>query len=114
MFSDYMLPLAVQAQNSNKNNPLSSSQPNRPKVQRMVGNVDINDRPIVELGNGQYATTETTFQERWKGDEENGHYDIGHFATITKDGRKMSDDKMNEYIDKVMSSDDPFETDRQG
>ena len=93
-----------------QNNPQSRI----PRAQNYVGNVDINNRPIVELGNGQYATTETTFQERWKGDEDNGHYEIGHFATITKDGRKISDEEMNEYIDRVMSSDNPFETDKKG
>lgn len=115
LFRDYMAPLAErQKEQQKQTNPLSSSRTVKPKVQHMIGNVDINDRPIVELGNDKYATTETTFQERWKGDEENGHYNIGHFATITKDGRKMSDREMNEYIDKVMDSDDPFETDRKG
>ena len=95
-------------------NGQNNTQNRIPRVQNYVGNVDINNRPIVELGNGQYATTETTFQERWKGDEENGHYEIGHFATITKDGRKISDEEMNEYIDRVMSSDNPFETDKKG
>lgn len=77
----------------------------------MVGNVDINARPVVDLGDGNYATTLTAFQEKWIGDEDTGHYRIGHFTTIKNDGTILSDQQMDEYIDKVLSSNDPFGVD---
>ena len=51
-----------------------------------VGNVDINNRPVVINDDGSYSTTSTSFQEKWVGDEENGHYIIAHFTPILPDG----------------------------
>jgi hypothetical protein len=82
-------------------------------VSNKIGNVDINLRPIVHNDDGSYSTTETTFQEKWLGDEETGHYRIGHFATIRQDGTRLTDEELNAYIDKVLGSDDPFGVDAQ-
>lgn len=54
-----------------------------------VGNVDINNRPVVINDDGSYSTTSTAFQEKWVGDEENGHYIIAHFTPILPDGTTM-------------------------
>lgn len=73
----------------------------------LVGNVDVANRPIVQLGDGSYATSLTSFQEKQKGD----HYIIGHFAQILQNGTILDNDTFAQYMDKVLSSDDPFKTD---
>lgn len=73
----------------------------------LVGNVDIANRPIVQLGDGSYATSLTSFQEKQKDD----HYIIGHFAQILQNGTILDDATFIQYMDKVLSSDDPFKTD---
>lgn len=77
-----------------------------------VGNVDINNRPVVINDDGSYSTTSTSFQEKWVGDEENGHYIIAHFTPILPDGTVLDEDSLNEYIDKILNSDDPMEADK--
>ena len=77
-----------------------------------VGNVDINNRPVVINDDGSYSTTSTAFQEKWVGDEENGHYIIAHFTPILPDGTVLDEDSLNEYIDKILNSDDPMEADK--
>lgn len=77
-----------------------------------VGNVDINNRPVVINDDGSYSTTSTSFQEKWIGDEENGHYIIAHFTPILPDGTVLDEDSLNEYIDKILNSDDPMEADK--
>lgn len=77
-----------------------------------VGNVDINNRPVVINDDGSYSTTSTSFQEKWVGDEENGHYIIAHFTPILPDGTVLDDDSLNEYIDKILNSTDPMEADK--
>lgn len=79
-----------------------------------VGNVDINNRPVVINDDGSYSTTSTSFQEKWVGDEENGHYIIAHFTPILPDGTVLDDDSLNEYIDKILNSDNPMEADKVG
>lgn len=77
-----------------------------------VGNVDINNRPVVINDDGSYSTTSTSFQEKWVGDEENGHYIITHFTPILPDGTVLDDDSLNEYIDKILNSANPMEADK--
>ena len=77
-----------------------------------VGNVDINNRPVVINDDGSYSTTSTSFQEKWVGDEENGHYIIAHFTPILPDGTVLDENSLNEYIDKILNSDDPMEADK--
>ena len=77
-----------------------------------VGNVDINNRPVVINDDGSYSTTSTSFQEKWVGDEENGHYIIAHFTPILPDGTILDEDSLNEYIDKILNSDNPMEADK--
>lgn len=77
-----------------------------------VGNVDINNRPVVINDDGSYSTTSTSFQEKWVGNEENGHYIIAHFTPILPDGTVLDEDSLNEYIDKILNSDDPMEADK--
>ena len=77
-----------------------------------VGNVDINNRPVVINDDGSYSTTSTSFQEKWVGDEENGHYIIAHFTPILPDGTVLDEDSLNKYIDKILNSDDPMEADK--
>lgn len=77
-----------------------------------VGNVDINNRPVVINDDGSYSTTSTSFQEKWVGDEENGHYIIAHFTPILPDGTVLDDESVNEYINKILNSADPMEADK--
>ena len=77
-----------------------------------VGNVDINNRPVVINDDGSYSTTSTSFQEKWVGDEENGHYIIAHFTPILPDGTVLDKDSLNEYIDKILNSGNPMEADK--
>lgn len=77
-----------------------------------VGNVDINNRPVVINDDGSYSTTSTAFQEKWVGDEENGHYIIAHFTPILPDGTVLDDETLNDYIDRILNSDNPMEADK--
>ena len=77
-----------------------------------VGNVDINNRPVVINDDGSYSTTSTSFQEKWVGDEENGHYIIAHFTPILPDGTVLDEETLNDYIDRILNSDDPMEADK--
>lgn len=77
-----------------------------------VGNVDINNRPVVINDDGSYSTTSTAFQEKWVGDEENGHYIIAHFTPILPDGTILDEETLNDYIDRILNSDDPMEADK--
>lgn len=76
-----------------------------------VGNVDINNRPVVINDDGSYSTTSTSFQEKWVGDEENGSYKIIHFTPILPDGTILEGEALNEYIDKILNSSDSLEAD---
>ena len=80
-----------------------------------VGNVDINNRPVVtdsSLG-GDYQTSYTGFQEYWKGDEENGHYEIIHFTPILPDGTVLDDKTLYNYLDNVIANaDNALEADK--
>lgn len=76
-----------------------------------VGNVDINNRPVVINDDGSYSTTSTSFQEKWVGDEENGSYKIIHFTPILSDGTILEGEALNEYIDKILNSSDSLEAD---
>ena len=77
-----------------------------------VGNVDINNRPVVINDDGSYSTTSTAFQEKWIGDEENGHYIIAHFTPILPDGTILDEETLNDYIDRILNSDNPMEVDK--
>lgn len=77
-----------------------------------VGNVDINNRPVVINDDGSYSTTSTAFQEKWVGDEENGHYIIAHFTPILPDGTILDDETLNDYIDRILNSYNPMEADK--
>ena len=77
-----------------------------------VGNVDINNRPVVINGDGSYSTTSTSFQEKWIGDEETGSYKIIHFTPILPDGTVLDDNSLNDYIDSLFNSDDILEADK--
>lgn len=77
-----------------------------------VGNVDINNRPVVINEDGSYSTTSTAFQEKWVGDEENGHYIIAHFTPILPDGTVLDEETLNDYIDRILNSDNPMEADK--
>lgn len=77
-----------------------------------VGNVDINNRPVVINDDGSYSTTSTAFQEKWIGDEENGHYIIAHFTPILPDGTELTEEDLNEYMDRILNSDNPMEADK--
>ena len=68
-----------------------------------VGNVDINNRPVVVNDDGTYSTTSTSFQERQLDD---GTYEIIHFTPILPDGTVLEGDALNTYIDKLLNSSD--------
>lgn len=76
-----------------------------------IGNVDINNRPVVINDDGSYSTTSTSFQEKWIGDEETGSYKIIHYTPILPDGTILEDDALNEYIDKILNSSDSLKAD---
>lgn len=78
----------------------------------MVGNVDINHRPILLNDDGSYSTSQTQYQQKWYGDEENGGYRIAHYTPILADGQRMTDEQMQQYLDNVMAMPDPMEADR--
>lgn len=82
------------------------------KVPNFVGNVDINNRPVVKNSDGSYSTTQTAFQEKWVGAEETGGYRIIHYTPILPDGTILEDNALNEYIDKILNSSNPLEADK--
>ena len=68
-----------------------------------VGNVDINNRPIVTDSNlgGDYQTSYTGFQEY---QNEDGFYEIVHFTPILPDGTVLDDNTLYEYLDNVIAT----------
>ena len=76
-----------------------------------VGNVDINNRPVIVNNDGTYSTTSGAFQERWIGDEETGSYKIIHFTPILPDGTVLEGDALNNYIDSILSASDSLKAD---
>lgn len=78
-----------------------------------IGNVDINKRPIVQNGEDTYSTTITAWQGAWRGSEENGHYIIGHFATILEDGTILSNDEAERYMSEVLNAKNPWSYDKK-
>ena len=79
-----------------------------------VGNVDINNRPIVLNSDGSYSTTSTSFQEGWYGDEASGGYRIAHYTPILPDGTWLSDEAVGEYIYSILQQQDPMSADANG
>ena len=77
-----------------------------------VGNVDIHNRPTIITGEDEYATTLTSFQEGWYGDEENGSYRIIHFTPILPNGTVLTEGTLNDYINKLLQSENPLEADK--
>ncbi len=73
-----------------------------------VGNVDINNRPVVINDDGTYSTTSTSFQERQLDD---GSYEIIHFTPILPDGTILEGDALNNYLDKILNASDVLEAD---
>ena len=73
-----------------------------------VGNVDINNRPVVINDDGTYSTTSTSFQERKLDD---GTYEIIHFTPILPDGTVLEGDALNNYLDKILGSSNVLEAD---
>lgn len=73
-----------------------------------VGNVDINNRPVVVNDDGTYSTTSTSFQERQLDD---GSYEIIHFTPILPDGTILKGNALNDYLDKILSSSDVLSAD---
>lgn len=73
-----------------------------------VGNVDVNNRPVVINDDGTYSTTSTSFQERQLDD---GSYEIIHFTPILPDGTILEGDALNNYLDKILSSSDVLNAD---
>ena len=67
-----------------------------------VGNVDVNNRPIVTDSNlgGDYQTSYTGFQEYKNSD---GTYEIIHFTPILPDGTVLDDNTLYEYLDNVIA-----------
>lgn len=74
-----------------------------------VGNVDINNRPVLINQDGSYSTTSTAYQEKF--DEETGLYKIVHYTPILPDGTVLEGDALNEYIDKILNSSDSLDAD---
>lgn len=71
-----------------------------------VGNVDINNRPIVTDLEGSYQTSYTSFQEYWKGNEKDGGYQIIHFTPILPDGTVLDENTLYDYLDNIISKAD--------
>lgn len=77
-----------------------------------VGNVDINNRPIVTDSNlgGDYQTSYTGFQEY---QNEDGYYEIVHFTPILPDGTVLDDNTLYNYLDNVIAkADNKLEADK--
>ena len=68
-----------------------------------VGNVDINNRPIVMNENlgGDYQTSYTGYQEYKNND---GSYEIVHFTPILPDGTVLDDESLYNYLDNVIAT----------
>lgn len=77
-----------------------------------IGNVDINNRPILTNDDGTYSTTSTVLQEKWIGDEETGSYKMIHITPILPDGTILTDEELDEYINRILQSSDPLEADK--
>lgn len=76
-----------------------------------VGNVDINNRPVVINDDGSYSTTSTAMDYKWVGDEETGQYKIIHYTPILPDGTILEGDALEEYINRILDSSDSLAAD---
>lgn len=76
-----------------------------------VGNVDINNRPVVINDDGSYSTTSTAMDYKWVGDEETGQYKIIHYTPILPDGTVLEGDALEEYINRILDSSDSLAAD---
>lgn len=76
-----------------------------------VGNVDINNRPVVINDDGSYSTTSTAMDYKWVGDEETGQYKIIHYTPILPDGTVLEGDALEEYVNRILDSSDSLASD---
>ena len=76
-----------------------------------VGNVDINNRPVIVNNDGSYSTTSTAMDYKWEGTEEDGQYKILHYTPILPDGTILEGDALEQYINKILDSSDSLSAD---
>lgn len=87
------------------------------------GNVDLTIRPVVdssgmkdwEVEEGSKATTFTSGEFIWQGDEENGQYVYVHYTPILPNGDVLTKDQMDNYLFNVLEgSEDILNADNKG
>jgi len=78
----------------------------------LSGNVNLATAPVAINNDGSYYTNSSLSKEGWYGDKENGSYRIIHYTPILPDGSILDEYSLNQYILKILNSQDPLEADK--
>ncbi len=78
----------------------------------LSGNVNLATAPAAINNDGTYYTNSSLSKEGWYGDKETGSYRIIHYTPILPDGSILDEYSLNQYISKILNSQDPLESDK--
>lgn len=67
-----------------------------------IGNVDVNNRPVLLNDDGGYSTSRTASETLWQGDDK-GQNVIVHYTPILPDGTVLTDKELQDYLNNQLN-----------